>query len=1789
MKNIISFLISFLFLESQFLYAADLPSGENVVAGNISISSSDNAMTITQSSQQSIIEWNSFDIGMENNVTFNQPSINASALNRVISGNPTTLAGSLNANGKVFVVNENGVYFTPTSTISAHSFGASTLALSNDDFLNNKFLFKADDKDNIFSSIIHKGSITTLDGGFTALLGGAINNEGTINANLGKIGIGAGKEITLDLSGDKFLQVSVPFNEAITLLDQNAEELNTIINHEGTSTANRIDIDVGAAKNVIQRAVNIPGNLVATTASQKNGVITLGSGSDIVVAGNLTAKEGGNIKVTGGFLSFGGDVDVSGTVAGKIDFDGTGEISLGGNLNASSGVNTGGNINVQSDYKIVQTYGSTINTSGHTSGGDVFLSAPNIMSSGTISSKGNQQGGYIDIESEGYIRLLSSNINVAGNTQGGLVRIGGEFQGKNNLTRTPEQQEVFVDRWDARPSLKNAKTVLVSDGSSIDISSSNGKAGTAIIWSDHETTMIGNINARGTIGGAVEISSKDTLRHVGLSNVNISEGGHLLLDPKNITVGTGVTSQNWVYRGIIGEDYDPSSTNNYDETNATNSKHYYGSSVTLSDDATLLAVGATGDKGNAGNKSDAGVVYLYQFTDGDFSNAQLKGRIGKGYSGTGNIDVGNYVNKSDKFGRSVSFNSDGTRLVVGATGDGGNPNTLKDINGNKNTGAVYLFEFSDTSYGGGELVGRIGNGYTVGAAGSIDEKSIDLRTQGEGNKKGVLFRSDLFGSSVSLSGDGKVLAVGVKGDDGWNEETTDGRGSDYEKTNSGSVFIIGFDDGNFSNGEVKARIGHGYDNNTSSGGCYHNGKCATFTNDVSTKDIADIVADGNNDFFGTAVALNHEGSLLAVGNSQDDGLNANGQTKKNHSGSVRLFKFMNASSTDPVPATSGKATYVGSIGIGYDYLDTNGSSHDVSLTKKDYFGTSVAFDKDANRLAVGYWDNLNPGSEKLAGAVNLYKFSDNLTSPEYVSTIGNGHSGGENLSIDSSLETNDKFGEGVAFNETGTRLVASAMHDDGNNNVKESVGAVHLFKFDNADFENPELYSTMGKDYASGSGILYDLADQLDNDDEFGRSVSLDSDGNRMAVSASNDQGTDDDDGTTGAVYLFTFDNTNFSNPTLKGRIGTGYTGDYSLDLTQLEAGRKVWRVALDGDGDRLVLSQRNANRHGQVYTVKFANTDFETPEYVGTIGMDVSSSSGNLDITNLSDSGDDEFTAVDLTDDGSRLVIGSFKNGGKAGNQAQSGAVYLIKFDKTLNNTSTDFLNPQLVGTMGIGYNNTSTSKDFDMTTLLNSSDRFGTEVKLTKDGKILAVSAQQDDGSGVNDGTNAGAVYLFEFTNSDFEGITHAGTIGIGYSDPDKKADYDTTSISDWGTGQLAIDGDGNRLAIGDFAQDDIRIFGFQDTELNGPSLQFTLGLGQTGANSVDTSNHGVVDADTFPNSIALDDTGTLMAVGVTGDDGLNNDATDAGAVYLWSDSIMRGATSYTNFKSSNVVINKTELEEFLNNGVDVTLQANSDITIDSAITVTGAGSLNLHAGRDVNINSDINLAANLEIIASDTEVNGVDDSNRIDGIADIVASSASLTAENLNIQLLDGEGITEKEMGDINLSTVTATTGSLMSANFSVTGASAEDKTYDGTTTATINSGSITGLNLTGADLTISASGSFNNPDIGSAKDVPISYEISGFASDAISVEDSAGALVATPVANINAGNKFDPPGVPPDEEKEKIAVQEKINKDVFDDVSRIVSFISVDGASNAALIEKEFITSFPQVDALSIQRL
>ena len=170
---------------------------------------------------------------------------------------------------------------------------------------------------------------------------------------------------------------------------------------------------------------------------------------------------------------------------------------------------------------------SLISANG-TNGGSIALSGKTIISSGTLSSNGSTaKGGRIDIEGTNSIRLLSSDITASGSQQGGLVRIGGAFQGGYDLTRTNEQEETFVTRWGNIPTMENVNTLFINDGSTLNIESDH-TPGTLILWSDQETTMLGHINAMGLQGGSVEISSKDTLRYLGLQNIKMVEGGHLL-------------------------------------------------------------------------------------------------------------------------------------------------------------------------------------------------------------------------------------------------------------------------------------------------------------------------------------------------------------------------------------------------------------------------------------------------------------------------------------------------------------------------------------------------------------------------------------------------------------------------------------------------------------------------------------------------------------------------------------------------------------------------------------------------------------------------------------------------------------------------------------------------------------------------------------------------------------------------------------------------------------------------------------------------------------------------------------------------------------------------------------------------------------------------------------------------------------------------------------------------------------------------------------------------------------
>ncbi|SDM62412.1 filamentous hemagglutinin family N-terminal domain-containing protein, partial [Geoalkalibacter ferrihydriticus] len=228
--------------------AGTLPTGGNIVAGSGAINSSGNTLTVTQDTQRMAADWTSFSIGQNNTVNFNQPSSSAVALNRVTGADASVIQGALNANGQVFLVNPNGVLFSSGAQVNVGGFVASTLDISNDDFMAGNYRFAGTSS----NAIVNQGNITAHNGGSIALIAARIENSGTLTANGGNVLMGAGSKVTLDLGGPVKIEVEEAAIDALIeqggairadgglvyLTARAAGELtSTVINHTGITEA----------------------------------------------------------------------------------------------------------------------------------------------------------------------------------------------------------------------------------------------------------------------------------------------------------------------------------------------------------------------------------------------------------------------------------------------------------------------------------------------------------------------------------------------------------------------------------------------------------------------------------------------------------------------------------------------------------------------------------------------------------------------------------------------------------------------------------------------------------------------------------------------------------------------------------------------------------------------------------------------------------------------------------------------------------------------------------------------------------------------------------------------------------------------------------------------------------------------------------------------------------------------------------------------------------------------------------------------------------------------------------------------------------------------------------------------------------------------------------------------------------------------------------------------------------------------------------------------------------------
>lgn len=161
-----------------------------------------------------------------------------------------------------------------------------------------------------------------------------------------------------------------------------------------------------------------------------------------------------------------------------------------------------------------------------------------VRVTGALIADGDTVGGRIDVTGAN-VTLEGASLSATGPERGGLVRVGGAFQGGREQPADSADAAIFAGRFGSTPAITNATTTSIDAASSINVSATGvaGTGGTAIVWSDSTTVMQGAIAARGALtGGAVEVSAKSTVQSVALKRIDLGKGGKLLIDPQDIVI-----------------------------------------------------------------------------------------------------------------------------------------------------------------------------------------------------------------------------------------------------------------------------------------------------------------------------------------------------------------------------------------------------------------------------------------------------------------------------------------------------------------------------------------------------------------------------------------------------------------------------------------------------------------------------------------------------------------------------------------------------------------------------------------------------------------------------------------------------------------------------------------------------------------------------------------------------------------------------------------------------------------------------------------------------------------------------------------------------------------------------------------------------------------------------------------------------------------------------------------------------------------------------------------------------
>ncbi|MEW6313419.1 MAG: filamentous hemagglutinin N-terminal domain-containing protein [Pseudomonadota bacterium] len=628
------------------------PTGASVVNGQVDISQQGNVLSITNS-PGAIINWQSFSIGANELTRFIQQSASSSVLNRVVGQDPSSILGALQSNGRVFLINPNGVLFGQGAVVDVAGLIVSTLNLSDADFLAGRLNFGGVSG---AGDVINQGSITTPTGGRIYLVAPNVENSGIITSPQGDVILAAGNSVELVDSVNPALRVmmTAPEGRALNLGQIVAQSGRAgiyagLIHQGGTVSADTAVIgENGQIVFKASRNITLDTGSV-TSASGAAGGVRDGGEVRIVADGMLAMRSGSQVRVDGG---------VDGGNGGFLELSGKTGVSLRGVYTGhaqQAGYRNGSLLLDPLNINIVAGGSDPLNSSGHIAANSGTTNATFNVDPATLN------GGWADVRLEAIndinIQSAVGNGNINNGTAGG------------SLTLTAGN-DINVGAAIGSSSSRFNHDLTLNAGNNINVNSSvylGNYALTLAADAAPNNDSIGNVNVHPGVTvdtlGAMNISGMDLT--VGSGNhasmrTTVSAGGLLTINMnRNVGIYGGSASSGGSNRTLVqGGSVDLSGGNLQLQAGAVGGTYASGSNanaeirsttgnvdITLSGDLNVSGnnVGSYSFSSGAGPRSADAIIYSAQdLTIHSANSVTLNGASGSAWaSGSGFPASGN--------------------------------------------------------------------------------------------------------------------------------------------------------------------------------------------------------------------------------------------------------------------------------------------------------------------------------------------------------------------------------------------------------------------------------------------------------------------------------------------------------------------------------------------------------------------------------------------------------------------------------------------------------------------------------------------------------------------------------------------------------------------------------------------------------------------------------------------------------------------------------------------------------------------------------------------------------------------------------------------------------------------------------------------------------------------------------------------------------------------------------------------------------------------------------------------